>query len=105
MYRLWTTSTQGILPRVHAPPPRIPSDDRCRLVNYLYHEAKARMMKISAVGEVAALLAILDFIYWVSSNTPKIFMWLWIIFGLIVIIDFMNGGLIDKGICKKCFKK
>lgn len=57
----------------------------------------------SYVGETAAIIAVIDFIYWASSNTPKWTLYVWIVFGIIFIIDWMFGGVADKGICKKCF--
>ena len=57
----------------------------------------------SYVGEAAAIIAVIDFIYWAAGNTPKWTLYIWIVFGFIFIIDWMLGGVADKGICKKCF--
>jgi len=58
-------------------------------------------MKIpSAVGEAAAVIAVIDFIYWAAANTPRWALWIWIIFGVIFILDWMFGGVSDKGIFK-----
>ena len=54
----------------------------------------------SIVGESAALIAVLDFIYWASAKTPAWTAWVWAVFGAILIIDWMLGGIADRGICK-----
>ncbi len=61
------------------------------------------MKKPSYLGEAAAVIAVINFIYWASAKTPRFILWIWIIFGIIFIIDWMLGGVSDKGICKKCF--
>lgn len=57
----------------------------------------------SYIGESAAVIAGINFIYWAASNTPKWVLYIWIIFGVIFLIDWMFGGIADQGICKKCF--
>jgi hypothetical protein len=57
----------------------------------------------SMVGEAAAVIAVLDFIYWVAVRTPDWTLYLWVAFAVIFIIDWMLGGIADKGICKKCW--
>ncbi|MBU1854120.1 MAG: hypothetical protein KKF89_00215 [Nanoarchaeota archaeon] len=59
--------------------------------------------KPSYIGEAAAVVAVLDFIIWIASSTPKYLLFIWVLFGLIFIIDYMLGGIADKGICKDCF--
>ena len=61
--------------------------------------------KPSYIGEVAAVIAVLNFIQWAVSQTPSWTHWLWILFGFIFILDWMLGGVADKGICKNCFKE
>ncbi len=56
----------------------------------------------SWVGETSAVVAVISFVYWAAANTPKWTIWIWILFGIIFIIDWMMGGVADKGICKKC---
>ena len=58
----------------------------------------------SFVGEAAAVVAVLDFVYWASGKAPEWTLWIWIAFGLLFVADWMLGGIADKGICKKCFK-
>jgi len=57
----------------------------------------------SYVGEASAVIAVIDFIYWITTKTPEWTLYVWIIFGIIFIIDWMFGGIADTGICKKCF--
>lgn len=52
------------------------------------------------VGEAAAFIAAIDFIYWASAKTPAWTGWIWAAFGVILILDWMLGGITDKGICK-----
>lgn len=54
----------------------------------------------SIVGESAALIAVIDFMYWASTRTPGWASWLWVVFGAILIVDWMLGGITDKGVCK-----
>ena len=63
------------------------------------------MKSPSYLGESAAVIATLDFIYWAINHTPAWTKYLWIVFAIIFIIDWMLGGVADKGICKKCFLK
>ena len=58
----------------------------------------------SYLGEAAAVIAVLDFIYWISQRTPEWTLYIWIGFGLLFILDWMLGGIADEGICKRCFK-
>tara|TARA_Y100000310_G_scaffold295145_1_gene326210 strand:+ start:2240 stop:2428 length:189 start_codon:yes stop_codon:yes gene_type:complete len=57
----------------------------------------------SFLGETAAVIAVLDFIYWASGYSPDWMIWIWIVFGVVFIADWMLGGVSDKGIYKKCF--
>lgn len=59
----------------------------------------------SYIGEAAGVIAVLDFIYWVTIHTPEWTKYIWIVFGFVFIIDWMLGGIADDGICKRCFKK
>ena len=61
------------------------------------------MKRPSWVGEASAVVAVISFIYWAATNTPTWAIWIWILFGALFIIDWMMGGIRDKGICKKCF--
>ncbi len=58
----------------------------------------------SYVGETSAVIAVLDFIYWAAARTPDWTLYIWILFGILFIIDWMLGGIADEGICKKCWK-
>jgi hypothetical protein len=72
--------------------------------NYLYFFISINAMKTpSAVGEVSAVIAVLNFIYWASMNTPTWTLYLWISFGVLFVVDWMLGGIADVGICKKCW--
>ena len=57
----------------------------------------------SYVGESAAVIAVLDFIYWASLKTPSWTLYVWILFAALFITDWMLGGIADKGLCRKCF--
>jgi hypothetical protein len=57
----------------------------------------------SLIGEAAAVVAVIDFIYWAAVRTPSWLLYLWIAFGVLFIIDWMFGGIADVGICKKCW--
>lgn len=57
----------------------------------------------SYIGEASAVIAVINFIYWAADHTPQWAMVIWIFFGAVFIIDWMQGGIADKGICKKCF--
>ena len=57
----------------------------------------------SVVGEASAIVAGLHFIGWAAKIAPAWTAWIWIVFGGIFIVDWMLGGIADKGICKKCF--
>jgi len=57
----------------------------------------------SFIGEAAAVIAIIDFIYWASVRTPAWTMYFWVVFGVLFILDWMLGGIADSGICKKCW--
>lgn len=59
----------------------------------------------SYVGEAAAVIAVIDFIYWAAARTPSWTIWIWVVFGVIFIIDWMLGGVADKGIFKSYLKK
>ncbi len=59
----------------------------------------------SYVGETAAVIAVIDFIYWAAASTPSWAVWIWVVFGAIFIIDWMLGGVADKGIFKSYMKK
>ncbi|MBC8500133.1 MAG: hypothetical protein ISS25_01040 [Nanoarchaeota archaeon] len=61
------------------------------------------MKKPSYIGEAAAVIAVVDFIYWASTKTPKWTLYIWITFGVVFVLDWMLGGIADKGICKDCF--
>ncbi|MBU0665979.1 MAG: hypothetical protein ABIC91_08315 [Nanoarchaeota archaeon] len=63
------------------------------------------MKNPSIIGESAAVIAVLDFIYWLSANTPKWSLIIWISFAILFLIDWMLGGVADKGICTGMFKK
>ncbi len=56
----------------------------------------------SIIGEAAAVIAVLDFIYWAATKTPEWLIYVWIFFGALFILDWMLGGITDTGICKKC---
>ncbi len=58
----------------------------------------------SAIGEAAAVIAVLDFIYWTAVRTPDWLVYIWIFFGVLFILDWMLGGIADTGICKKCWR-
>lgn len=58
----------------------------------------------SYVGEAAAVLGVLSFIYWAAANTPQWALILWVSLGALFIIDWMLGGVADIGLCKKCFE-
>lgn len=58
----------------------------------------------SYIGEAAAVIAAIDFIYWASAKTPAWAAWVWVVFGAVFIVDWMLGGIADKGICRKCLK-
>tara|TARA_Y100000310_G_C20588884_1_gene766912 strand:+ start:359 stop:562 length:204 start_codon:yes stop_codon:yes gene_type:complete len=55
-------------------------------------------MRISYVGEIAAVIAVLDFIYWLALRSPNWTFYIWIGFALIFIFDWMMGGVADRGI-------
>jgi len=57
----------------------------------------------SIFGEAAAVIAVLDFILWASYKTPSWLLYIWIAFGVVFVLDWMLGGIADKGICKDCF--
>jgi len=59
----------------------------------------------SYVGEAAAVVAVLHFVYWAALQGPKWTMWVWMIFAVIFMIDWMWGGIVDQGICRNCFGK
>lgn len=59
----------------------------------------------SYVGGASAVIAVIDFIYWAAAKTPSWLVWIWIVFGAIFIIDWMTGGVADKGIFKSYLKK
>ena len=59
----------------------------------------------SYVGETAAVISVLDFIYWASTKTPSWTIYVWVLFGAVFIIDWMLGGIADKGIFKHYFPK
>jgi len=61
------------------------------------------MKKPSYVGEAAVVIVVIDFIYWAVGNSPSWVLPIGIIFGALFIIDWMMGGIADKGICKNCF--
>ncbi|PIN77445.1 hypothetical protein COV16_06780 [Candidatus Woesearchaeota archaeon CG10_big_fil_rev_8_21_14_0_10_34_8] len=61
------------------------------------------MKKPSWVGEASAVIAVLNFIYWAAAKTPSWFLYIWIGFGVFFVVDWMLGGVADKGICKKCW--
>lgn len=52
--------------------------------------------KFSRIGEAAAVVAVIDFIYWISIKTPEWTLWIWICFGIIFLIDWMLGGINDR---------
>ncbi len=52
----------------------------------------------SIIGEASAVIATLNFIMWAANITPKWTAWLWIAFAVIFIVDWMMGGVDDKGI-------
>ena len=58
----------------------------------------------SVIGETAAVIAVLDFIYWAATQTPGWVSWLWAVFGAVFIIDWMRGGVTDVGIIKSLKK-
>ena len=43
-------------------------------------------MKISYIGEIAAVIAVLDFIYWIALSSPNWTFYIWIVFALIFIL-------------------
>jgi hypothetical protein len=55
-------------------------------------------MKPSIIGESSVIIAVLSFIIYVVEKLPNYIIFIPILFGFIFIIDYMNGGLIDKGI-------
>jgi len=59
--------------------------------------------KPSIVGEVSAVVAVIDFILWIASVTPPWTLWIWISFGVVFILDWMMGGVSDRGIFKGRF--
>ena len=56
----------------------------------------------SYVGEASAVVAVLNFIVWAASHTPRILLWLWLLFALVFLVDWMLGGIADRGICQRC---
>ena len=56
------------------------------------------MKKPSLIGEASAVVAAINFIYWAAANTSAWALGLWILFGMLLIIDWMKGGIIDKSI-------
>ena len=44
----------------------------------------------SYLGEAAAVIAVLDFLYWTANNTPQWALYIWIIFGIIFLIDYFE---------------
>ena len=56
----------------------------------------------SYVGETAAIIAVLNFIMWGAGILPNWTRWLLVPFGVLVVIDWMLGGIADQGFCKKC---
>ncbi|MBI2147897.1 hypothetical protein HYU19_05525 [Candidatus Woesearchaeota archaeon] len=58
----------------------------------------------SYVGESAAVIAVISFIYWAAAQTPAWAAWAWVVFGAVFIIDWMLGGIADSGICRKCWR-
>ncbi len=59
----------------------------------------------SYVGEAAAVAAVIGFFYWALADAPRWARWLSVAFVIIFILDWMFGGIADKGICKNCFGK
>ncbi len=62
------------------------------------------MKKPSFVGESAAVIAVLNYIFWSIKILPEWSKWFLIPFGFLFVIDWMMDGVSDKGICKRCFK-
>lgn len=61
--------------------------------------------KISIIGESTGIGAILSFVTWVATGTPECLLSVWIIFGIICIIDYIKGGLTDKSIISRKDRK
>ena len=59
----------------------------------------------SYVGEAAAVVAVIGFLYWALADAPRWVRWLSVAFVIVFIIDWMLGGIADKGICRECFGK
>ena len=57
----------------------------------------------SIVGETSAIITVITFLMWTGDRLPKYLLFIPIVFGLIFILDWMLGGIADKGLCKKCF--
>ena len=48
--------------------------------------------------EILTVITALDFIYWAIARTPEWTLYIWIALGTLLIIDWMFGGVEDKGI-------
>lgn len=59
----------------------------------------------SYVGESVAVLAVLNFAMWAMGVLPDWTKILIIPFIFVFVLDWMLGGIADKGICKSCFLK
>lgn len=57
----------------------------------------------SYLGEAAAIIAVLSFYRWAAELRPEI-AWVWMLFGILFLADWMLGGIADEGLCKSCFK-
>jgi hypothetical protein len=58
--------------------------------------------KPSVVGEAAVVVAVIDLVLYVIKQSPSL-LYISLIFVLIFLIDYMLGGITDKGLCKDCF--
>ena len=58
--------------------------------------------KPSVVWEAAVVVAVIDLVLYVIKQSPSL-LYISLIFVLIFLIDYMLGGITDKGLCKDCF--
>ena len=60
------------------------------------------MPKPSIIGEAAVVIAVIDLVFYVIKQVPSL-LYICLIFTLVFLIDYMFGGIADKGLCKDCF--
>jgi len=57
----------------------------------------------SYVGETVAVVTVINFAMWAAGLFPDWTKFLIIPFVFLFLLDWMLGGIADKGICKACF--